>query len=135
VGVVQREVKRPLVLVAEDLGDARDLMRICLELEGFDVIVAANGVEAVARARASIPDAVVMDLSLPGLDGFQATEAIKRDSRTCQIPVLAYSGHAFPGDVARARLAGCDTLLPKPCKPKVMATRIRALLDDSKARR
>jgi two-component system, cell cycle response regulator DivK len=126
--------ERPLILVAEDYSDARELLQECLQLEGFDVVVASNGEEAVRRARVELPDAVVMDLSMPVLDGYDATRQLKQDVRTREIPVVAHSGHLMPRHTEQARLAGCETIVPKPCRPSAMAARIRALLHTSRAK-
>lgn len=126
---------RPLVLVTEDITDARELFQIYLESEGFEVVTAANGREAVQRAQDIQPDVVVMDLSMPVMDGFSATEQLKNDARTKDIPVVALSGHVMAQHTARAREAGCDTILPKPSALTDVAAKIRTMLHPAKARR
>jgi two-component system cell cycle response regulator DivK len=126
---------RPLVLVTEDITDARELFQIYLESEGFEVVTAANGREAVERAQNIQPDVVVMDLSMPIMDGFSATEQLKNDARTKDIPVVALSGHVMAQHKARAREAGCDTILPKPSALTDVAAKIRTMLHPAKARR
>jgi two-component system, cell cycle response regulator DivK len=126
---------RPLVLVTEDVTDARDLFKVFLEFEGFEVVTAANGEEAVERAREVQPDAIVMDLSMPVMDGFQATEELRLDVRTRDIPVVALSGHVLPQHTDKARDAGCDTILPKPCLLTDVAAKIRTMLHASRPRR
>jgi CheY-like chemotaxis protein len=123
---------RPVVLVADDFSDARELYQEYLELEGFDVVVAANGAEALDRARAVLPDVVLMDLSMPVMDGYGATEALRGDESTRDIPVIALSGHVLPRHTAGARNAGCTTVLPKPCLPTEVAAKIRTLLETAK---
>lgn len=127
--------RKPVVLVTEDVTDARDLFKVFLEFEGFDVVTAANGQEAIDRAQELQPDAIVMDLSMPVMDGFTAAEQLKSDSRTRDIPVVALSGHVLPSHTDRARDAGCDTILPKPCLLTDVAAKIRTMLHTSKPRR
>jgi CheY-like chemotaxis protein len=129
------EREKPIVLVTEDVTDARELFQLYLEIEGFEVVTASNGHEAVERAREMQPDIVVMDLSMPILDGYSATEQLKKDERTRDIPVVALSGHVMSHHVDRAREAGCDTVLPKPPKLSEVAAKIRTMLPQSKARR
>jgi CheY-like chemotaxis protein len=124
--------ERPVVLVTEDVTDARELFQTFLQFEGFDVVLAANGAEAVERAQETQPDAIVMDLSMPVMDGFSAAEALRSDSRTRDIPVVALSGHVLPQHTEKAREAGCDTILPKPCALNDVAAKIRTLLHTSK---
>ena len=123
------------MLVTEDVTDARELFQIFLESEGFDVVTASNGREAVQRAQECSPDVVVMDLSMPVMDGFSATEHLKRDARTRDIPVVALSGHVMAQHTARAREAGCDTIMPKPSSLTEVAAKIRTMLQPSKPRR
>ncbi|HLU67022.1 MAG TPA: response regulator [Kofleriaceae bacterium] len=123
---------RPVILVADDFSDARELYQEFLELEGFDVVLASNGREAVDRARETQPDLVLMDLSMPVLDGYGATEQLKEDAATRDIPVVALSGHVMPRHGAEARDAGCETVLPKPCLPTEVAAKIRSLLHASR---
>jgi CheY-like chemotaxis protein len=124
--------ERPLVLVAEDYSDCRDLLRLSLEHEGFDVVVAANGAEAITRAQELLPDLVVMDLSMPVCDGVDAARALKGDARTATIPVIGHTGHILPERLARARDAGCDTFVRKPVRTTAMAEKIRAMLHVSR---
>jgi CheY-like chemotaxis protein len=120
------------VLVTEDVSDARELFQVFLEFEGFEVVTAANGEEAVERARHMKPDAIVMDLSMPVMDGFTAAEHLKDDTRTRNIPVIALSGHVLPSHTDKARDAGCDTILPKPCLLTDVAAKIRSMLPAAK---
>jgi two-component system, cell cycle response regulator DivK len=129
------ERSKPVVLVTEDVTDARELFQVYLEFEGFEVVTAANGEEALERAKDRRPDVVLMDLSMPVMDGFSATESLKQDARTKHIPVLALSGHVLRQHTDKARNAGCDTILPKPCGLGDVAAKIRSMLPASKARR
>src|SRR5687768_11167902 len=89
--------KPPLVLVVDDFADNRDMYARFLEFSGFRASQAANGQEALDKAFAERPDLVVMDLSLPGLDGWEATRRLKADARTKDVPVVAVTGHALEG--------------------------------------
>src|SRR5438046_10310291 len=86
-----------------------------LQFEGFEVTTAVDGHDALNQARAHPPDLVVMDLAIPGLDGWEVTRTLKRDGRTRAIPVIAVTGHALAGAEARARAAGGAAGLPEPC--------------------
>jgi two-component system cell cycle response regulator DivK len=118
----------PLVLVVDDFADNRDMYARFLEFSGFKTMQAANGQEALDKAFATRPDLVVMDLSLPGLDGWEATRLLKRDPRTKGVPVVAVTGHALSGSGDRAREAGCDSYLAKPCLPADLVAEIRKVL-------
>ncbi len=97
---------------------------------GFHVQQAHNGLQALDRALAFLPDIVVTDLNIPGIDGFELTRRLKQDQRTCEIPVLAVTGYAaFASDPGRAFRAGCDAVLPKPCSPEELEIAIRRLIE------
>jgi CheY-like chemotaxis protein len=119
---------RPLVLIVEDQQDLRQLYAEHLALSGFDVIEAANGAEAIDRTSARQPDVVLMDLSLPVVDGWEATRRLKADARTAHIPVVALTAHDGSGDLQRATSAGCDWFVPKPCPPAALITEVRRVL-------
>jgi two-component system, cell cycle response regulator DivK len=115
----------PLVLVVDDYKDARELYSETLLVLGFRVATASNGVEAVEKARALGPDVILMDLSLPGIDGWEATRLLKSDDLTRHIPVVALTGHALEHAAERAKLAGCDRLLIKPALPDQVVAEVR----------
>ena len=126
-----RERARPLVLIVEDQSDLRLLYVEHLTSSGFDVIEAANGAEAIDHTSARQPDVVLMDLSLPVIDGWEATRRLKADVRTKHIPVVALTAHDGAGELERATLAGCDWFVPKPCPPHALVIEIRRLLQAS----
>jgi CheY-like chemotaxis protein len=97
-------------------------------LSGYDVIEAENGAEALDRTAAHEPDVVLMDLSLPVLDGWEATRRLKGDERTAHIPVVALTAHDGAGELQRATHAGCDWFVPKPCPPDALIAEVRRLL-------
>ena len=122
----------PTVMVVEDYDDARFLIRQVLERRGCRVVEAQTGVEAVTLARREDPDLILMDLGLPGLDGWEATRRLKGDGATRGIPVIALSAHAMAGDREAALAAGCDDYDAKPVNLKRLLDKIRALLPAEK---
>ena len=123
------KTKRPRVLVVDDYPDAREMYSEYLEFSGFDVIQAVNGIEALQRAVDAAPDIILMDLSLPVMDGWEATRRLKEDARTNRIPVVALTGHALEGISEGAAKAGCDAFVTKPCLPEDLVKEIRKILD------
>jgi two-component system, cell cycle response regulator DivK len=121
--------KQPLVLLAEDFEDARELYRDYLEFSGFEVETAANGREAIERAVRLQPDLILMDASMPVLDGWQATRELKANPATRSIPVLALTAHAFDDARQQANAVGCDGFVTKPCLPDDLVARVRSALE------
>ena len=119
----------PLILVVDDYQDAREMYAEYLQFSGFRVAEARNGNEAVAQAFSLRPDLILMDLSLPGMDGWEATRVLKSDDRTKHIPVVALTGHALAGASEGARKAGCDSFVTKPCLPDDLVVEVRRMLD------
>jgi two-component system, cell cycle response regulator DivK len=119
---------RPLVLLVEDHSELRQLYAQELILSGFDVIEAGNGADAITHTSERFPDVVLMDLSLPILDGWEATRRLKIDTRTAHIPIVALTAHDGSGELQRATLAGCDWFVPKPCQPQDLIDEIRRVL-------
>jgi two-component system, cell cycle response regulator DivK len=126
-----RERVRPLVLIVEDERALRMLYAEHLALCGFEVIEAGNGAEALTTTASVSPDVVLMDLSLPVLDGWEATWLLKHDERTAHIPVVALTAHHGSGELERATYAGCDWFVPKPCPPDALVAEIRRILSAS----
>src|ERR1041385_9189136 len=104
---MSKKEERPKVLLVDDYPDAREMYSEYLEFCGFEVGEAANGMEALERAVDAAPDIILMDLSLPVMDGWEATRRLKADTRTASIPVVALTGHALAGISEGARRAGC----------------------------
>jgi CheY-like chemotaxis protein len=119
----------PLVLLAEDFEDARELYRDYLEFSGFAVQTANNGREAIAQALALAPDIILMDASMPVLDGWQATRELKSNPATKHIPILALTAHAFEDARREAQDVGCDGFVTKPCLPDDLVLKVRAALE------
>jgi CheY-like chemotaxis protein len=120
--------ERPLVLLVEDQADLRQLYAQQLICHGFDVIEAENGDAAIVRTSEHAPDVVLMDLSLPVVDGWEATRRLKGDTRTAHIPIVALTAHDGSGELQRATLAGCDWFVPKPCPPEALVAEVRRVL-------
>jgi CheY-like chemotaxis protein len=117
-----------LVLLVDDFEDNRSMYAQYLAASGFRVAEAADGREAVMRVLELRPDVVVMDLSLPVMDGWAATRELKGDERTRGIPVIALTGCATAGHMRAAREAGCDGFLTKPCLPAALLATVRHIL-------
>jgi CheY-like chemotaxis protein len=126
------EVKPPLILVVDDYQDAREMYAEYLQFSGFRVAEAKNGNEAVEKAFALKPDLILMDLSLPGMDGWEATRRLKADDATRHIPVVALTGHALAGASEGAKKAGCDSFVTKPCLPDDLVVEVRRMLNTVK---
>jgi CheY-like chemotaxis protein len=125
----RRPDTEPLILLVDDFEDNRAMYAQFLTFSGFRVAEAANGKEALEKAAELMPDLVVMDLSLPVMDGWEATRRLKNDARTRTIPVLALTGHALGRHSEGARDAGCDGFVTKPCLPEDLVTEIRRMLE------
>ncbi len=126
----------PLVLLVEDDREGRLLFAEWLRDAGFRVESVHNGLQALERALEIRPDAILTDLNIPGIDGYELTRRVKADARTAGIPVLAITGYGpFAQDPSRADRAGCDAVLPKPCDPDDLAVTLRALIDEARERR
>jgi CheY-like chemotaxis protein len=124
----------PLVLIVDDYEDNREMYSQFLQFAGMRVAEAANGKEALSKTTELMPDLIVMDLSLPGVDGWQATRMIKEDPKTRDILVLALTGHALEGASEGAKAAGCDGFLTKPCLPEDLCREIQRMLAAARAR-
>jgi two-component system cell cycle response regulator DivK len=124
---------KAVILLVEDFVDARDMYREYLEFSGFTVETAGDGHEAIAKAHEHNPDLVLMDLSLPGLDGWEATKRLRADPATAHLTIVALSAHALASDWERARLAGCDGFIAKPCLPQDLVDEMAGYLRAARA--
>jgi CheY-like chemotaxis protein len=118
----------PLILIVDDYQDAREMYAEYLKASGFRVAEARTGFEAVAKARELKPDVVLMDLSLPGIDGWEATRQLKADQSTMHIPVVAITGHASELASRDAKAAGCISFVLKPALPDAVVAEVRKAL-------
>ena len=99
-----------------------------LEHFGYAVEQSGNGEDAVKRARELVPDLILMDISIPGIDGWTATERLREDPRTREIPVVAITAHALPEHEARAEALACAGYLTKPCEPRKLLEEVRRII-------
>src|ERR1700726_4248541 len=118
------------ILYVEDNEDNIYMLKSRLTRAGYTVLVATDGAQGVAMATSEKPDLVLMDLSLPVLDGWEATRRIKAAPETSRIPIIALSAHAMPGDAERALAAGCDDFDTKPVELPRLLAKILALKPD-----
>jgi CheY-like chemotaxis protein len=116
------------VLLVEDNEESRDGLSRHLRRRGYEVLTAADGRQAVELARAEAPDLILMDMSLPVLDGWEATRRLKAEEGTRGIPVIALTAHAMAGDREKAHEAGCDDYDTKPVEFARLLGKIQALL-------
>lgn len=126
-----KDGSRPLVLVAEDDWDARQLYQELLDLRGFRVVTCQDGAEALEKARTHRPKAIVLDLALPALSGWDVAKALRDDEATRAIPIFAITAHSDADAHARARAAGCDRVFVKPIEHRAL---VRELLAVTRAR-
>ncbi len=119
------------ILLVEDNEMNRDMLSRRLKRKGYDVLIAVDGAEGVSMAVADDPDLVLMDMSLPVLDGWEATRQLKADPKTKEIPIIALTAHAMAGDREKALEAGCDDYDTKPIELPRLLEKIKALLADT----
>jgi CheY-like chemotaxis protein len=116
------------ILIVEDNEMNRDMLSRRLERKGYKVLIAVDGEQGVAVARANAPDLVLMDMSLPVVDGWEATRRLKADDRLKHIPVIALTAHAMANDRDKAMEAGCDDYDTKPIELPRLLAKMEALL-------
>lgn len=119
------------VLLVEDNEMNRDMLSRRLSRNGFQIVIAEDGKKGVELAIQEQPDLILMDLSLPVLDGWEATNLLKRTPETSHIPIIALTAHAMAGDEEKAREAGCDDFDTKPVDLNRLLTKMRLALGDS----
>lgn len=117
-----------LILVVEDQEDNRRIMRDLLASAGYEVMEAVTGEEGVAAAETHGPDLILMDIQLPGLDGYEATRRIKANPELHHIPIIVVTSYALSGDDVKAYEAGCDGYVSKPFSPRELLAKIREYL-------
>jgi two-component system cell cycle response regulator DivK len=116
------------ILIVEDHDDNRRILRDLLSTAGYRMTEAVNGEEAIAFAECRSPDLILMDIRLPGVDGYEATRRIKANPALRQIPIIAVTSYALSGDEEKARQAGCDAYMAKPISPRALLIKIREYL-------
>jgi two-component system cell cycle response regulator DivK len=124
----QGTAERSTILLVEDNEDNQEIYRIILTHHGYHVLQAFDGEAGVALARTHAPDLILMDLTMPVLDGIEATRMLKVDPATSAIPIIVLTAHTQHEDVAAAEEAGCDAYLAKPVEPAKVAAEVRRVL-------
>jgi two-component system, cell cycle response regulator DivK len=135
-----RRVRSPMsdngktVLLVEDNEDNRIVYSTILRHFGFSVMEALNGEEGIAKARSERPDLILMDISIPIIDGWEATQVLKHDPLTREIPIIALTAHALASDREKAMEVGCDGYLAKPCEPRAVVAEVQRFLGKDNGR-
>jgi two-component system cell cycle response regulator DivK len=119
------------ILVVEDTEDNRQIVRDLLSSAGYELIEAVDGLEGVATAEKEQPDLILMDIQLPGVDGYEATRRIRAIPALAKTPIIAVTSYALSGDEAKTREAGCDAYVAKPFSPRQLLAKIREFLPDA----
>jgi len=122
------------VLLVEDNEDNRTVYRTILEHFGYRVTEARNGEDGVRMAREEHPDLILMDISIPLIDGWEATRMLKSDAATSHIPIIALTAHALATDRAKATEVGCDGYLAKPCEPRRVVAEVERFIGAGRER-
>ena len=117
------------ILLVEDNEMNRDMLSRRLTRRGYEVVIAVDGGEGVAKAASEAPDLILMDMSLPVMDGWEASAAVRANPQTAAIPMIALTAHAMQGDRERALAAGCDDFDTKPVELDRLLAKIQTLLD------
>ncbi|HEX8245349.1 MAG TPA: response regulator [Longimicrobium sp.] len=122
------------VLLVEDNEDNRTVYRTILEHFGYRVTEARNGEDGVRMAREQRPDLILMDISIPLIDGWEATRILKSEPDTSHIPIIALTAHALATDRQRAQEVGCDGYLAKPCEPRRVVAEVQRFIGEGTPR-
>jgi two-component system cell cycle response regulator DivK len=116
------------ILIIEDQEDNRQIMHDALAASGYESLAACTGEQGLALAEHEKPDLILMDIQLPGMDGYEVTRRIKRNAELTSIPIIAVTSYALSGDDQKAFAAGCDGYLTKPVSPRLLIAKIREYL-------
>jgi two-component system cell cycle response regulator DivK len=119
------------ILVIEDTEDNRLILGDLLSSAGYELIEAVDGLEGVATAEREQPDLILMDIQLPGIDGYEATRRIRKIPALAKVPIIAVTSYALSGDEAKTREAGCDGYVAKPYSPRQLLAKIREYLPEA----
>jgi two-component system, cell cycle response regulator DivK len=120
-----------MVLLVEDNEDNRIVYSTILRHFGYSVSEAMNGEDGISKARIEHPDLILMDISIPVIDGWEATQVLKHDPKTRSIPIIALTAHALASDREKAMEVGCDGYLAKPCEPRAVVAEVERFLGKS----
>lgn len=124
-----RSRETPLVLVVDDVPDGREIVGEYLKLGGYELAMAADGLEAVQKAQDLLPDLILMDVWLPKMDGLEATRRLRQDPRTRGIPIIALTAHGLASARTKALEAGCEAVITKPFLPETLEQEIERQLE------
>ena len=116
------------ILLIEDQDDNRQIVRDLMAASGYELIEATTGEEGIAAAARERPDLILMDIQLPGIDGYEVTRRIKANPQLKSIPIIAVTSYALSGDDKKAFAAGCDGYVTKPYSPRLLLAKIREYL-------
>ena len=116
------------ILVVEDQEDNRKIMRDLLSANGYGLVEASDGTQGLAAAEREKPDLILMDIQLPGMDGYEVTRRIKANPALKKIPIIAVTSYALSGDDEKAFAVGCDAYVTKPFSPRLLLAKIREYL-------
>ena len=119
------------ILVIEDTEDNRQIIRDLLTSAGYEMLEAVDGLEGVEVAEREQPDLILMDIQLPGIDGYEATRRIRAIPSIAKVPIIAVTSYALSGDEAKTRAAGCDGYVAKPFSPRQLLAKVREFLPDA----
>src|SRR5207253_5486626 len=119
------------ILVVEDTEDNRQIIRDLMTSAGYELIEAVDGIEGVATAEREKPDLILMDIQLPGIDGYEATRRIRMLPELAKVPIIAVTSYALSGDEAKTRAAGCDGYVAKPFSPRQLLAKVREFLPEA----
>jgi two-component system cell cycle response regulator DivK len=119
----------PKVLVADDDADNRAIAQDALELAGYAVVTANDGEEALEKIASEKPAVILLDLSMPKVDGWEVARRVRADRDLAHIPIIAFTAHALVGEELKAKSAGCDDYLAKPCTPKAIIEKVSHWID------
>jgi CheY-like chemotaxis protein len=112
------------ILVADDDADNRAIAQDALEMAGYQVVLAMDGVEALEKIVSEKPVLLLLDLSMPKLDGWEVARRVRANRDLASMPIIAFTAHALVGEELKAKAAGCDDYLSKPCMPKTLVARV-----------
>jgi two-component system cell cycle response regulator DivK len=125
---VVEKITAPKILIVEDNQDNRELIVKALKINGYKLIEAVDGEEAIEKAKSERPDLILMDLFIPKIDGYEVTRRLKGNDEFKNIPVIACTAHAMKGDMEDALAAGCDGYIPKPIDVRLLSNQINSFL-------